>query len=367
MGNQNYFYCDKSNQKVVITQSDSGIHCSESRSCRNPYCPIRFLAPSSSLTSDRVKKANTIIWVFVALAALAIVIGFSFRALFPVTDEKLIERLGSENPGTRFDAALVLAERKNSSALVPLQEALQSDLPGDRSRAIEALVLLGDPLAIPDICRLLDHADLAVVYDAAKALTEIGDESVIEPLYQALRSRPAEERWALAIAYADYRDERAIPYLLEAIVVDDIVQSHYEELLQAISYQGADPVPALADSVLNGGPGANRLAEIEKSTGQPIKAMHDLIANRDLQTLARCYLFFIYLDQDSSNSADNDRLTLADQAVLVEALFAYGDKNMAQSFANFRLHVWNPVENLLNDAAYVWAEEHGYTIVLKDR
>jgi hypothetical protein len=319
--------------------------------------------------SRQRKKAVTNFLLAIALLAALGLIGYFIYNGQPgqLSDAKLIERVESEKARTRLNAAVELAKRQNPAALAPLQEALESDEFGDRLHAVEALGQLRDRRAIPALSTFLEKQNISLVEAAADSLAEIGDQSAVNPLLRALHNQPPANRWALAGAFSKFRDERAVPDLLEAVVLDDIVKGHIDSLLKALAYQGEDPIPALVDSVLTGGPGAWTLAEIEKTTGKKITAMHDVITNRDLKTLSRAYLFFIYLDQDSSNVAENDRVSIATQEVLAEALFAYGDKEMAQTFVNFRGNVKDPPgKNILAEAGETWAEEHGYTLTIKN-
>lgn len=360
-------YCEKADGARANIIEKYGMPWCTDPYCRGFDCPYRSLLTKGYIKSRQKKDSMiNIVSVIVILAILAIIGTFWFlNQPAQFSDAKLVQRLGSENERTRLNAGIELAKRRNPAALVPLQESLTASDWLIRLQAAEALGQLGDPRAIPDLSALLDDSNTTVMAAAATALAEIGDQSAVDPLLRALHKQPPSKRWALAAAFSKFRDERAVPDLLEAVVLNDIVKSHIEDLKKAIEFQGADPIPSLVESVLNGGPGAWTLAEIEKSTGKQIKPIHDVITNRDLQTLSRIYLFFLYLDQDSSNVAENDRVTIADQEVLVEALFAYGDKDMAQAFANFRVNVHNPGKNILAEAANTWAEQHGYTLTVK--
>jgi hypothetical protein len=235
---------------------------------------------------------------------------------------------------------------------------LESEDLHNRTRAAEALGALGDNRAIPALIARLNDSDSSVVEAAATVLAEIGDRAALENLLEALNDRSRTNRWAVASAFIKIQDERAIPGLIDALNNNDIITHHRENLTQAIINQGDIAIAMLVDSVLNGGAGLVALAEIEKATHNSIVRFHDALTNRDLEMLARIYPFFLWLDQV------DEQLTLPEQETLAAALLAYGDKDMALSFANFRRDkLFEPT--ILPEAASEWAELNGYDIIIK--
>lgn len=360
------YFCKAVGRQTTLLTNSAGKYQCVDRNCSLTCLFNVNQAEATGRSQQRKRLLGILLAVTVLLAALALIAGFAYqRQPGQLADVKLIERLGSTNDRTRLEAALELAERGNPAALAPLLAAMSSESSPERISIAKALGQLEDRRAVPDLSALLNDQNHFLAVAAAAALAEIGDESAVEPLLAALHNRLPKDRWALATVFQTFRDERSVPDLLEAVVVDDINGQHTEDLLKAIAFQGADPIPSLVASVLSGGPGAWTLAEIEKTTGQKIAALHDAIANRDLEALSRAYAFFIYLDQDSSNVADNDRVSIEDQKVLAEALLASGDKEMAQAFVNFRQNVKNPSKNYMAEAGERWAEEHGYILTVK--
>lgn len=360
-----YFCKVAGRQTTLLTNSKGKYQCSD-RNC-SLTCIFNVNQAEATGRSQQRKRLLVVCLAVTALLAAVTLVASYFYQRQPgqLADVILIERLESANERTRLEAALELAERGNPAALAPLLVAMSSDSPAERTSIAKALGHLGDRRAVPDLSAMLDEENHFLAVAAAAALAEIGDESAVEPLLAALHNRPPKDRWALAAVFQTFQDERAVPDLLEAVVVDDINRQHTDDLLKAIAFQGADPIPSLVASVLSGGPGAWTLAEIEKTTGQKITPLHDAIANKDFEALSRAYAFFIYLDQDSSNVAENDRVSIEDQKVLAEALLTYGDKDMAQAFVNFRQNVKNPSKNYMAEAGASWAEEHGYILTVK--
>jgi len=103
-------------------------------------------------------------------------------------DELLDELKSSPSEKTRYNAARVLGEMGDLSAVEPLIDVLKNDKNGSvRLYAARALGELGDPSAtIPLIESLREDRNVDVRVRAARALGRLGGEEVVLPLVEAL-------------------------------------------------------------------------------------------------------------------------------------------------------------------------------------
>jgi hypothetical protein len=366
------FYCKKRGMSVELVQQSSSFRCSETY-CPDQECPFNHDNSINNIIANTRKEKERKQKLFITIAIAAVLLAAAVFLFFTITasptslsSDILAARLDDQDEDTRLKAALELARRKDSAALEPLVAITTSDSQKNRRMAAEALGLLGDPRAVPALIGLLVDPNIEVVETTSSALGLLGDPESLEPLLTALRDRPLKERWAVAAAFRKIQNERAIPYLVEAVDSDDVVTKHNEALADALANQGEAAFQPLIDSMLNGGNGAWILAEIEKKTHRKISRLHDAITNRDLEFLSRSYAFFFYLDQDDDLDGIDEQLTETEQEVLAASLLAYGDKDMAQTFANFRIDKIAD-SSILPDAANTWAEQHGYTLIIKNR
>jgi hypothetical protein len=360
-----HIFCKKKNRDVEIKHKNGLPVCMESSLCFEFKCILinDFNDSADPEILQKVKRRHLAKIIFAA-AALVVVVLIVFVAIISspgnMTDAQLIERLSGRNG--YLSVAIELANRKNPVALTELETFLKSDLWDERRDAAMALGKLGDKRAAPALYELLGDSNTDVLEAVAAALGELQDATTVETLLKALNDRPRADRWALARAYSKIRDERAIPALIDALD-SDIITKHREMLASALSNQGEKAILLLIDSMLNGGPGAWELAYIELQNNEEIDLLHDAITNKDLKMLARTYTFFLCLDQDDLDHVD-ERLTTAEKEVLASALLAYGDKDMAEVFVNFYRNSFFE-STILAEAAYKWADEHGYTFVQK--
>ncbi len=354
-------FCIKYSRYVQLTRQNGSPVCAEFDCPEHRKC----LWGIGLEKAERIRQEDRI-WLFVLIGviilAVSLVVGFSPRLM---SNERLLKRLSSEDEGVQLNAAVELADRGNPIALEILEAFLDSDSWEERRDAAEALGHLGDKQVTPALCELLNDSNTDVLEAVSTALAELEDETAFEPLLQALNESPLKDRWAIASAYSQIQDERAIPALIDALGSDDLVTHHRECLRDALSNQGEKAIEALVDSVLAGGTGAWVLAQIELQTDSEIAQMHEAITNRDLETLAIIYPFFLYLDQDNDGDDIDESLSAAEQEILAEALLACGDKEMAESFANFHNEIFGGGK-ILQDAADEWADQHGYIFILSD-
>jgi len=112
----------------------------------------------------------------------------------------LIEALNfQEDHNIRREAALALGQIGESSVVNPLINCLQ-DHKLVREVAARSLGEIGDSNAIDPLIQLLNDQDWEVRGSAAKALGKIGDEKAINPLINALHDAKPSERWFIAHA-----------------------------------------------------------------------------------------------------------------------------------------------------------------------
>ncbi len=128
--------------------------------------------------------------------------GHSAPACDPDT-RRLIARLSSRNPETRYQAVGCLGDA-------------------------------GDPAAIQPLAALLDDPESGVRWKAAEALGKLGPPAV-GPLIDGLRGGDVDVRWMAAVALGDIADPAAVPALLEALNDEDAyVRSRVALALAAI-------------------------------------------------------------------------------------------------------------------------------------
>lgn len=103
--------------------------------------------------------------------------------------KRLIARLSSRNPDTRYQAAGCLGETGEVAAVGPLAALLRDPESGVRWKATEALGKLGSP--------------------------------AVGPLTESLRSENVDTRWMAAVALGDIGDPEAVPALIEVLNDED--------------------------------------------------------------------------------------------------------------------------------------------------
>jgi HEAT repeat protein len=93
---------------------------------------------------------------------------------------------------------------------------LKNDNGRVRRRAREELAELG-PAAAPELVYLFNHSDTMTRWEAAKALVEIGDPSIVPVLIQALEDEHADIRWLAAEGLVGVGSPAIVP-LLRALI-----------------------------------------------------------------------------------------------------------------------------------------------------
>ena len=126
----------------------------------------------------------------------------------------LIQALKADAMGTRWNAALLLGELGDKSAVPALMESAEKDANlRVRRRAIEALGKLGDQAALPVLIAALKDDDRFVRRDAARALGALGDKSAVPELIVLLQDSEGFVRRDAARALGVLGDTSAIPAL----------------------------------------------------------------------------------------------------------------------------------------------------------
>lgn len=126
----------------------------------------------------------------------------------------LIEALTAPAMGTRWNAALLLGEIGDRSAVPALVECVgQDENVRVRRRAIEALGKIGDTSAVPAITAALKSEDNLERRDAARALGALGDTSAVPGLIEALKDEEGFVRRDAALALGLLGDRSAVPAL----------------------------------------------------------------------------------------------------------------------------------------------------------
>jgi len=232
-------------------------------------------APLIELLSDKSKEVKI---RSVAIEALG--------NLGPVALEPLVEALTDLNVAIRRRAATALGKVGDPAAVGPLIEALRDKDVYVKDNAALALGIIGDPSA----CEALVEALRDCVWDAAKALIQIGEAS-IAPLSKALGDHAVAVRARAANALIEICGVRAVEPLAGALrneswgvrksAVDSLLKiddpSAIEPLIEALN----DPYWAVRSSA----------AEALGNIGDPraIDALRNLLGDPDeiVRTVAK--------------------------------------------------------------------------------
>lgn len=172
----------------------------------------------------------------------------------------LVPALTEKDPGTRERVATALASI-GSAAVAPLIDALQHPDPMMRAcaaralgeirddRALEALLPMlndsditmrenivaafwkaGTPKAMVGLVEALKDEDRLIKARAARALGEIGNESIVEPLLAVVEQDPS-VRMEVGLALARFAPGRALPLLIDVVAEDPTAEEAGKTLL----------------------------------------------------------------------------------------------------------------------------------------
>ena len=193
-----------------------------------------------------------------------------------------------------------------------LIKKLQSTHAGARAKAAAGLGRIKDARAVPPLIGLLKDADSYVRGQAAEALGDIGDKRAAQPLITLMKDDDyMYVRQEAAKALGKIRDGSAV-----------------QPLINALNDESPDVREEATEALINIGVPAN-------------ERLNKALKEGNYKVVADAYYFFISVGTAGSEPA------------LIKALHRYGNKRMAMDFMN--------CENKeLEQAAYKWAQNHGY-------
>jgi len=132
--------------------------------------------------------------------------------------EGLLEMLNyKRNWAVREEAAKALGQIRDERVVEPLIEALKDEAKTVRNRAAQSLGRIGDGRAVEPLIEALNDEEWMVKRDALWALGMIGDERAVEPLINILQDKSVDGRSGAVGALGKIGDERAIEPLIEAL------------------------------------------------------------------------------------------------------------------------------------------------------
>ncbi len=234
--------------------------------------------------------------------------------------EKLLKQylaqLKSPNDAIRLKAvtALGIYYAHDSAIVEPLIAALRDPDPKVREAAAGVLGYIKDSRAVEPLIAALGDKDYFVRGTAADALARFNDPRVVEPFIAALKDPDSKVREGAATALGNIEDSRAV-----------------EPLIVTLS----DKASAVRGSA------AGALGQINNP--RAVEQLLAIFKDKKLDLIAGAHKFFI------------KRGEVGTEAVLVEALEAYGNSSMAEDYLNCG-------NSILEAAGKKWASKHGYTI-----
>jgi len=131
--------------------------------------------------------------------------------------EPLLNILQSKDHFTRSLAIGALADTKDTRAVEPLIGILKDQDANGRAEAAKALGNIRDSRAILPLIDALSDNDSLISDNAAKALVEIGSPAV-EPLILAFQDRDVNRRAKIVNILGKIKDNRAVMLLIDAII-----------------------------------------------------------------------------------------------------------------------------------------------------
>ncbi len=130
----------------------------------------------------------------------------------------LIDQLENGNADIRRRALRTLGIIKDPGCFERLAESLHDDDPGIRDMAAWALGELEDPRAIAPLVQILGDGNLDAKYtQAAWALAKFKRPDITAIVIPLLHNEVDVVRWKAALALGLFRDDSAVPHLIEAL------------------------------------------------------------------------------------------------------------------------------------------------------
>jgi HEAT repeat protein len=162
----------------------------------------------------------------------------------PVAEQ--IAALRAEDWAIREEAATLLGDLRDPRAVCSLVSILRDRDRSVREAAIRALTSIGEPSVVP-LGTCLSDPELTVQEAASGVLASIADGRVLDPLVQALRSPDWIVRMHAAKALGRIKDPGSIQSLIP--LLQDNVKAVREETSTALAAMGEAAIPALIKSL----------------------------------------------------------------------------------------------------------------------
>lgn len=157
--------------------------------------------------------------------------------------EPLIRIVKDHTSRLRRDAAKSLGRLRDRRAIPALIEGLGDADPALRAACANSLRFLPDSRAVAPLIELLDDRDDGVRWSAAGALGPIEDRRAVVPLMKAAGDRHAYVRFCAVMSLGDLKDRRAVELLITTLNYDTdyLVQCAAATSLGAIGSKRAVP------------------------------------------------------------------------------------------------------------------------------
>jgi len=180
---------------------------------------------------------------------------------------------------------------------------------------------------------------------AARELGKIKDGRAVQPLINALKDKDSYVRGQVVEALGEIKDARAVDSLITTLKDEDYLYVRQETVKALGKMKDGRAVQTLINALNDEYPDVREEAvKALIEIGIPaIEPLNHAIKGNNLRVVADAHYFFICIGEPDT------------ETVLVEALQKYGTKRMAIDFID--------CGNIqLEEAAYKWAESHGYKI-----
>ena len=226
--------------------------------------------------------------------------------------DSLIALLKNESDQVRGSVVYALGEINDERAIEPLIQVLKDEESWVRSCTVQTLGKFDDTRIIEPLISVFNDQDWEVYGSAKEILTRIG----IPAVEALLTASIGEDRQTCSVA------EDCLASMGEPIV--SILISHLNDEIPQKRWEAS--------------------AILGKMNSLQLDIFSDAIFESKLDVIANAYLYYIVKGFEDS------------EPLLIKALNAYGNVEMAEDFLNCG-------NANLNEAAVKWANKHGYQIV----
>jgi HEAT repeat protein len=180
-------------------------------------------------------------------------VGLIIARIGSPTIPALTKSLGEAHPLVRVQVCDILGQIKDRAAVPALLEALHGEFYTVQAKAAAALGNIGDPQAIQPLLTALKDKEDDVRASSAFALGKFNDPATFDGIADLLLDDPKiEVRQAAARAFAETKNPKNLPYLLQALR-DSFWwyerEQTADELLQAIEAMGPAAVDPLVEAL----------------------------------------------------------------------------------------------------------------------